>query len=152
MPPLPKNPATRQRRNKHSTARKLGGLPADVVAPPLPEGREWRAETQAWWADVWASPMAGEFVDGRADIHGLFVLAVLVDDFWKKPTTMLAAEIRLQRQCFGLTPIDRRRLQWEIERGEEASDRTRRRRSAPAPKPAADGGVPADPRSVLHAV
>ncbi|WTW93630.1 hypothetical protein OG216_09685 [Streptomycetaceae bacterium NBC_01309] len=152
MPPLPKNPATRQRRNKHSTARKLEGLPDGMAVPALPKGRRWRAETKAWWADVWASPMAGEFVDGRADIHGLFVLAVLVDDFWSEPTTALAAEIRLQRQCFGLTPIDRRRLQWEIERGEEATERTRRRRAEPAPAAAASGGQAADPRSLLHAV
>lgn len=123
-----------------------------MAVPALPKGRRWRAETKAWWADVWASPMAGEFVDGRADIHGLFVLAVLVDDFWSEPTTALAAEIRLQRQCFGLTPIDRRRLQWEIERGEEATERTRRRRAEPAPAAAASGGQAADPRSLLHAV
>lgn len=150
MPPLPKNPATRQRRNKHSTARTLEGLPADAAVPALPKGRRWRAETKSWWADVWASPMASEFVHGRADIHGLFVLAVLVDDFWSEPTTALAAEIRLQRQCFGLTPIDRRRLQWEIERGEEATERTRRRRSEPTPLAAASEASASDPRAILH--
>ncbi len=51
--------------------------------------------------------------------------ADLIDDYWgaegtKK--TQLAAEIRLQCQRFGLSPIDRRRLQWEVARGEEAVD------------------------------
>ncbi|MBW1600885.1 hypothetical protein JJV70_01960 [Streptomyces sp. JJ66] len=96
--------------------------------------------------------MASEFVDGRVDVHGLYMLAVLVDDFWREPSASLAAEIRLQRQCFGLTPIDRRRLQWEIDRGEDASERTRKRRAAPAPKVKADGGGSDDPRAVLHAV
>jgi hypothetical protein len=58
--------------------------------------------------------MAEEYLD--ADIHGLYILADLVDAYWRAPTLQLAAEIRQQRQCFGLTPIDRRRLQWEVKR------------------------------------
>lgn len=101
--------------------------------------------TAEWWRDVWASPMAPEF--DESDRHGLFLLAVLVDAFWVEPSKELAAEIRLQRQCFGLTPIDRRRLQWEIERTDEALDRGRKRRAA-EPKPATRGRA-ADPRAVL---
>ncbi|MFD5916185.1 hypothetical protein ACFVYP_07005 [Kitasatospora sp. NPDC058201] len=152
MPQLPKSPATRQRRNRASTARLLAELPEGFVAPELPEARPWHAMTLAWWEDVWASPMAGEFIGGGADIHGLFLLAILVDDFWQSPTTSLASEIRLQRQCFGLTPIDRRRLQWEIDRGEDASERTRRRRVPPPAADAAPEGQPVDPRSILYAV
>ena len=57
--------------------------------------------------------MAAEFL--QADRHGLYRLAVLVDAFWRTEDPRLASEIRLQAQCFGLTPIDRRRLQWEME-------------------------------------
>lgn len=67
--------------------------------------------------------MAAEYL--QADIHGLYILALLVDRFWKKPSTMLSTEIRLQRQCFGLTPIDRRRLQWEVQKVEDATSRKR---------------------------
>ncbi len=74
--------------------------------------------------------MAGEFL--QVDVHGLYVLAELVDAFWQEPSKELAAEIRLQRQCFGLTPVDRRRLQWEVERVEEATSRRQRRRPAAA--------------------
>jgi len=74
--------------------------------------------------------MAGEFL--QVDIHGLFVLAELIDEFWSEPSKELAAEIRLQRQCFGLTPVDRRRLQWEVERVEEAATRRQRKRREPA--------------------
>jgi len=79
--------------------------------------------------------MAAEFVP--SDVHGLVLLAVLVDEFWSSPSAGLAAEIRLQRQCFGLTPIDRRRLQWEIDRGEQAVEKTvvrRRPRGGPDPR------------------
>lgn len=151
MPGLPKNnPA---RRNKSATRATLS-LVHDVEAPALPEGREWHSQTTAWWSDIWASPMAPEFDD--SDRHGLFALAVLVDDFWMadKPSTRaaLSAEIRLQRQCFGLTPIDRRRLQWEIERGEDADERTQKRKAAArkSAQEARDEAV--DPRSLLQAV
>jgi hypothetical protein len=40
----------------------------------------------------------------------------------------LAGEIRLQRLCFGLSPIDRRRLQWDIDRGDEAEAKTAARK------------------------
>lgn len=144
MPTLPKrNPA---RRNK-STTRATLSLVHDVQAPLLPEGREWHSQTVQWWADVWASPMAPEY--DASDQHGLFVLAVLVDEFWRRPHWTAAAEIRLQRQCFGLSPIDRRRLQWEIERVDEAQDKGARRRASRAgTKPKADE----DPYRALRAV
>jgi hypothetical protein len=87
-----------------------------VHAPKLPAERTWHALTLRWWADVWASPMASEYL--AADVHGLFRLAVLVDDYWCAGSPSgrkeLAGEIRLQGQAFGLTPLDRRRLEWTV--------------------------------------
>lgn len=128
--PAPKrNPA---RRNKTSTRATLT-RDHDMVAPELPL-REfgWHHMTTSWWADIWASPMAPEY--DESDLHGLYVLANLIDAYWREPSPRvqagLAAEIRLQRQCFGLTPIDRRRLQWEIERTDEAQEKGEKRRAA----------------------
>lgn len=144
--PAPKHASVRARRNKSSTGAKLSSVHA-VKAPALPNRPDgWHDMTAAWWADVWASPMAPEYDD--SDRHGLFLLAVLVDSFWVEPSKEIAAEIRLQRQCFGLTPIDRRRLQWEIERTDEAQEKGRKRRATPAATPA----KAADPRQVLRAV
>jgi len=81
--------------------------------------------TRAWWRDIWRSPMAEEYL--RADEHALYRLAVLVDSYWTKPTAGLAAEIRLQQQAFGLTPLDRRRLEWSIEQVEAAQSRVAKR-------------------------
>lgn len=150
MPTQPKrNPA---RRNRSATRATLS-LVHDVEAPELPDAREWHSQTVEWWADIWASPMAPEFDD--SDRHGLFALAMLIDDFWMadKPSVRasLSAEIRLQRQCFGLTPIDRRRLQWEIERGDEAEEKTRKRKTA-ASKSSESSEPAVDPRSLLQAV
>ena len=85
--------------------------------------------------------MAAEFVE--ADKHALFRLAVLVDMFWSEPSKELAAEIRLEQQAFGLTPIDRRRLQWSIEE-EEARKRPAARQGPARAEPCAE-----DPRKIL---
>lgn len=144
---IPKrNPA---RRNRSATSAMLTVEHA-VETPPLPDdaGVPWHPMTEAWWADVWASPMAPEY--DQSDVHGLYLLAVLVNAYWHSPSQALAAEIRLQRQCFGLTPIDRRRLQWEIERTDEAVDKGRRRRTPTTEAPALTAAN--DPRSVLRSV
>lgn len=143
--PTPKHGSVRARRNKTSTAAKLNVV-HDVEAPELPP-MEWHPQVLVWWADIWSSPMAPEY--DESDRHGLFILAVLVDAFWTEPSQSLAAEIRLQRQCFGLTPMDRRRLQWEIERVDEAQDRGAKRRATKSAKPVLKAS---DPRSVLRAV
>ncbi len=145
--PPPKHASARSRRNKTSTQAALRADHA-IVAPELPSG-EWHPMTLAWWRDVWASPMAPEYDD--SDRHGLYVLAVLVEDFWRAEGSdrlKLAAELRQQGQRFGLSPIDRRRLQWEITRTDEAVEKataSRARKSA-SRKPAAD------PRAVLRSV
>jgi hypothetical protein len=146
--PIPKPAAARARTNKAAGARTLTVVPAGRRrrAPRLPEDRGWHDLTRAWWKDVWASPMAPEY--DPSDLHGLYALAALVDDFWTcddaRLRSALAAEIRLQRQCFGLTPIDRRRLQWEISRGDEAERKTRARKAGDRPAP-----LPGDPRAAL---
>src|SRR5574343_878822 len=158
--PVPKDPALRQRRNRTTSAARLeaGGerlrqrrVPAlpkivqDTDAEGNPVQLEWHPMTRAWWRDVWRSPMAPEFL--QADVHGLYRLALLVNAYWRAPSTALAAEIRLEQQTFGLTPLDRRRLQWEVSRAEEAT--TKRR---PAPQPAPNAQPIDDPRSVLKIV
>lgn len=145
--PIPKDPNLRARRNKTPGHAMLTMEPEQKRrVPALPkltrlvEGVEqrivWHKMTRAWWRDVWLSPMADEYLD--ADAHGLYRLAVLVDEFWNAPSEKLAAEIRLQQQCFGLTPIDRRRLQWEVERVEAVVKQRPPRRSEASNEPIED--------------
>lgn len=141
--PPPKPLAVRQRQNKATTRATLSTEPTRRRVPSMPKHRAWNALTVAWWRDTWQSPMSSEFLP--SDIHALYVLAELIDQFWEKPTTFLAAEIRQQRQAFGQTPLDRRRLEWQVERVEEK--RTRR------PRPEADGPARTDdPRKLLSVV
>jgi len=94
--------------------------------------------------------MAQEYLP--TDVDGLARLALLVDDFHKAETARerreLMQEIRLQEARFGLSPVDRARLHWEVERGEEAE--AKRRRRSVAPEPPSEPVV--DPRSVLRVV
>jgi hypothetical protein len=136
--PVPKNPRTRRRQNKIAGASVLQLLPPEKVkVPPLPRRSDrrpqWTERTREWWREIWASPMTSEWLE--SDRGGLLILADLLDLFWRADSTtakvQLAGEIRLQGQRYGLSPLDRRRLQWEVARGEEAQRRTERRQSQP---------------------
>lgn len=153
--PVPKDPSARSRRNKTSTRATLSsdGIP-EAERPEIPERPWWHPMARQWWESVWASPMASEYVE--ADHEALYRLLLLVHDFWIAETPSdrikVSAEIRLQQVNFGLTPYDRRRLEWSIESAEESKDRGRRRRhEATAPAPSSKPGAP-DPRAVLRAV
>lgn len=148
MPGPPPKPAhLRQRTNRKAGARTLEAhseLPAHVPALPNPDQRDWHPMTLVVWREWWESEMAAEWL--QTDIAGLGLVAMLYDEFYKKPSVETLKEIRLQRQCFGLTPIDRSRLQWEIFKGEDSE----RKRSRPV-RPSSPVGRQ-DPRRILTAV
>lgn len=156
MGPAPKTPSTRRRRHKVPGAAKLYVADGKVTVPKLPlkrrDGELWHKETRKRWKAIHESPMAAEYDD--ADLYGLLDLADLWDRRHKAEDSAeaikISVEIRLQEQRFGLSPLDRRRLSWEIERGERAETATRSRRNKTATKAATDGeDVPADPRELL---
>lgn len=116
MAPLPKPLELRQRRNKSSTAAKIDA-PA-LVWPRLPAGRKWHVRVRKWWKLLSEGPTAKEYLD--SDMEGLFILADLMHRYWveKDPDRQikLALAIVRHRSSYGDTPIDRRRLQWSIQR------------------------------------
>jgi hypothetical protein len=171
--PTPKDPTLRARRNRTATAAKLSLVPpvdgeepeVEAMRASLPPRRveqedgsyleaEWHPRAVSLWEELWASPMRGEYLD--ADVEGLYVLVAMTDAFWRRfeagqvsGANELGKELRLQRQQYGLDPIARRRLQWEVDRGDEAEERRRKRNR---PRPADDGEAPAvDPRQLLGA-
>lgn len=143
--PAPKPAHLRQRANKKSTHATIEALPADSEIPtiPNPDGREWHALTLQAWEHAWRSPMASQWLETDRDALGR--LALLWDQFYNRPGAGVMAEIRLQEQRYGLSPLDRSRLQWEVNRGDEA-ERERQRRTHP---PTMSVG---DPRKLLKAV
>lgn len=147
--PMPKDAALRQRRNKATTRAVLpaeGEVPRKR-APKLPERsdkRAWHKLTLAWWRAIWRSPMSTEYLE--SDVPRLFRLAALIDQFWTKPDKDLDAAICRQEQAFGLSPLDRRRLEWSVAQAEEAKEKRPRRGNPPTAEPFDD------PRRFLQVV
>lgn len=137
MPAHLKDPSVRARNNKASTRATLSA-DHDIVAPPLPEGIGWHPLTRSWWEGIWASPMAPEYAD--MDIHGLYRVAMLMNDFWMAETPKQRAEIQVRLEKadadFGTNPLARRRLEWQIEATEDSKARGAKRRRADEPVPA----------------
>jgi hypothetical protein len=142
--PAPKPAHLRQRTNKKagSAVLRLAQTASDAPPIPNPDGRDWHPLTVEAWQRAWVSEMAGQWLETDAD--GLGRLAILWDEFYKKPHVQVMAEIRLQEQRFGLSPLDRSRLQWEVGRVEEAEQRRK-----PKTPPRRTG---TDPRAILMAV
>ena len=163
--PAPKHHSVRARVNKTSTRATLfEPAPDEIKIPALPpmrlmerkrKGRDaegvvqtetymvevpWRLETQDWWESLWSSPMAGEF--HASDRHGLYRLAVLIDDFWQHPSSQANAEIRLAQKDYGLTPLDRRRLEWTIASAETATEKRPARKAKGDKDSGSDGPDP----------
>src|SRR5688572_5715888 len=114
-PPKPSN--LRQRTNRKAGSASITEIVAlqDSEAPgiPNPDARVWHPLTLAAWAHAWASPMASQWLETDVDALGRW--AILLDEFYKAPQdAKIMAEIRLQEQRFGLSPLDRSRLQWEV--------------------------------------
>lgn len=89
----------------------------DLKAPPLPRGRKWTAKGKRYWEKVWQSPMAITFID--ADLPGLermVELVELIDTAEQRGLYGLLAELRQLEDRFGMSPLARRRLQWDIDR------------------------------------
>ena len=142
MPPLPKPQGQARRRNKRAGIAKLEptenlehvpqqwrelpperprpfAWPADKHATTeTPRTNEWHALTTQWWTEVVRSPMSKEYLS--ADWPALFRVCCVIDDFNHGGDPKLLAEIRQAQAAFGLTPIDRRRLQWEAQRAGRA--------------------------------
>ena len=145
--PIPKDAKTRQRRNKQ---RSHAILPAEYLprkrAPKLPkhpDGYEaWHDLAIHFWKSIWSSPMHFEWL--RGDEPALMRLMILVDTFWRTRRLDYAREIRLLEREFGLTPLSRRRLEWQVAQSEGAKDKYERKRIGQAK--VIDGD---DPREVL---
>jgi hypothetical protein len=102
------------------------------------DGKEilWSSATLRYWLRIWSSPMAPEFYH-QSDIEGLYRLAALVELFWRKPSGALNADIARYENQFGLNPLARRRLEWQIVDTEKAQDAAEQRQQRKASRPPA---------------
>jgi hypothetical protein len=123
MPGPPPKPAG-ERRRRNAVAPVVTLPPkSHRRAPALPSGgkRKFLKATRDWWATIWASPMAAVWLP--ADVPALIRLAHLIDQANRgEASTMVLAEIRQLEDRFGLSPMARRRLQWEVSRAAAPAD------------------------------
>lgn len=160
--PPPTDPAKKTRTNKTSTNAKLFAVENPEI-PPMPSPEDWvkRLDGQSywnpavikWWTDIWSSPMSGEF--SQSDIHGLYLGCKQLHESLNpsnKGTEQASFMTKFEQTVrnFGLNPMSRRALQWEIDRGSEAAGRTADR-EAKAKERAESNGPKAvkDPRKGL---
>lgn len=153
MPNHLKDPSVRARRNK-ATTRSTLSADHDIEAPPLPDDMGWHQLTVKWWNDLWLSPMAPEYAE--MDIHGLYRVAMLMNDFWTAETPKQRAEIQVRLEKadsdFGTNPLARRRLEWQIETTEDSKAKGNRRRESEKPVEVKPPSAGDDPRAGLYAV
>lgn len=166
--PPPKEASKRARGNKTSTKATLSTVINHEV-PPLPDPEHWLARpvingqevtfggddkpvdwspaVKRWWITIWTSPMSNEFHESDTAQLDLacFYLHQVTNPYIKMAERLAAAaKYEACVRNFGLTPMSRRSLQWEIEKVTEAQDRRVRRQTDPTPaKPAPHA---ADPR------
>lgn len=141
MPAKLKAPATRQRRNKVSTAAEIPLQPLDRCADLPTHRKEWHPFVVKFWGRIWDSPMAAEFCQ-----EDYFLLAVAFEGlqaFLEKPSIGGARVVSQTFAPFGLTPLDRRRLNWTFRRPEEPKE---------AEQPKASSLETRDPRDVLDGI
>lgn len=118
---VPKKPSERRHRIKTLAPVKLPAASKRKV-PPLPNSRTFTQATRDYWKLLWTSPMAVVYLD--ADVPGIYRLTVLHEKFVQgNANNRDLAEIRQLEDCYGLNPLARRRLQWEIDNagGEEST-------------------------------
>jgi hypothetical protein len=109
--PLPKDAGQRRRRNPvvpvvafSGPGRKPPPLPKTVKAPPT---------VRAWWRALWASPISQGFdvVDHPALVRIVVLWTRALDG---RATIGELAELRQLEDRFGLNPLARRRLGWQV--------------------------------------
>lgn len=158
MPQPKKHPSTRARRNKASTAAVLpaGSDVAGAIMPELvdrPIG--WHPMAAAWWVAVWRSPMHHEW-HFETDLHNVYMAVMHYHDVWcaETPSERQKATASYDKAVakLGLTPYDRRRLEWTIATATTATRTARRAAERQEPVAPTEVSTKSDPRSVLTVV
>jgi hypothetical protein len=108
MPATPKAPGERVRRNKDQPQWRT--LPAAQKFRKPPARATWSKPTRDWWAAIWRSPMASQWLE--SDVFELLYLGDLME--LPKKSAEHYAEIRQLKDRFGLNPKARRGLMWHV--------------------------------------
>lgn len=112
---IPKHPSEKLGKDKPVVPPLKLPLVHDGAVPPLPKTFGWTPVGRAYWRTIWKSPMALTFID--ADITALVRLTVLIElTTALEMNAAILSEVRQLEDRFGLSPLARRRLQFDIDR------------------------------------
>jgi hypothetical protein len=131
---IPKDPATRRRRNADTVPTTAVSADDSLRGPDLPlgvlpDGEDWHPRTKAWWWTWRRSPQAQTFT--ATDWDFLIDTALMHHTMWLKGRWEFASELRLRAAKFGATPEDRARLRMQVTQPDQPAE------------PAAQGEKPA---------
>lgn len=143
MPPVPKHPSERRRRNATVP---MTQLPAGGREGPAPEHpfKEALPEELAWWRKLWRLPQAVAWERHNQALPVARYCRVLAVFEAGSTSAPVMAECRQLEDRLGLNPVAMQRLRWEVtadelgeRRGEKATPTSRPR--AIDPGAAAEG-------------
>lgn len=109
----PKPPGQRRRRNKDQPQwRSVPKVKRKV--PPMPGGAKATSSARAYWKTLWSSPMAAMYQEAdKFAVARAAVLHALVLRGEAKAAEL--TELRNLEMALGITPLARRKLQWEVD-------------------------------------
>ena len=126
------------------------GPNAELARRVLDQRSDWHPLVVRVWESMWRSPQRVRYLE--ADKTEMYALLALWQDFAESESASerirLSAEIRLQGQRFGRSPLDRMRLEWQVAETEEKQEKRQRKREKGTKRP-----DPAkDPREQIKAM
>jgi hypothetical protein len=147
------------KRRRTGANRTLVAAPVDKrKAPrltPRPDGEEWHPQVRRWWASVWASDLAATLLHETDEIS----VRSLADVLHRRQAAnsnaeivRLSTEARMLQNHLGLSPRAWFQAKVELDRGEQADKRRRRRRNVeivPTPRDTPMSEVAAELDSML---
>lgn len=111
--PIPKAAGQRRRRNK--TVGETQVALRRAAKPPCPVDSD---AARAWWDRQWDSDLAKVWLE--VDVPAIERLVMLIESLKGGVNGAILSEIRQLEDRFGLSPLSRRRLQWEVEQAGES--------------------------------
>jgi hypothetical protein len=118
MPPYPKDPAQRRRRNKPEERRSLPAGGRQGKAPAWPIDGEPSPAAAKLWAGLWSTPQAVAWEELEwSRFVARYVLIVLAAESGESKAW---PEARQMEDRLGLTPMAMLRLRWQIGEPAEA--------------------------------
>lgn len=113
--PLPKDPASRRRRNASPSAARV--LPVEGYQGPVPEwpmGRCVKSVARVW-EQLWRKPQATAWVDLGYEFSVARLAQLMVAAMKPNAPTQVLSEVRQIEDRLGLNPAAMQRLRWEVE-------------------------------------